>query len=67
LEKVYERNRMDNDEAWVLPMMGMLLVLAVYASKQRTRKFWVNPFLRSRHLAGRFFTGVRSRNIRNTK
>lgn len=51
---------MDSEDDFLFAMMGVTVVLSILALKRRKRmrRYWVNPYLRSRRQTGRFFTGV---------
>lgn len=51
---------MDSDDDLLFAMLGITVVLSAIAFRKRRqiRRYWVNPYLRSRRHTGRFFTGV---------
>lgn len=51
---------MDSEDDLLFIMLGVTLVLSISVFQRRSpiRRFWVNPYLRSRGQTGRFNTGV---------
>lgn len=51
---------MDSEDDFLFALLGFTVVLSVVAFKKRRkmRRYWVNPYLRTRKQTGRYFTAV---------